>query len=96
MWEGRTGKYLARIYNARAEKAQKRFCSKVLTFFSTQNKKITIYRKTQLFSFLVFFPQESWTPFLATAQVDSSGPTLVSFHCGFLNFKLDDRPPRYI
>ena len=97
MWEGRTGKYLARIYNARAEKAQKRFCSKVLTFFFHSEQEDNNLSKNA--TFLIsgfFFPQESWTPFLATAQVDSSGPTLVSFHCGFLNFKLDDRPPRHI
>ena len=55
MWEGRTGKYLARIYNARAEKAQKRFCSKVLTFFFHSEQEDNNLSKNATFLISGFF-----------------------------------------
>lgn len=66
---------------------------KLFLCFSSQNKRLTIHRKTRLFySFLFSFKfllqsRESAGPdggLFGPAPVNLFGPALASFHCGFL------------
>ena len=55
MWEGRTGKYLARIYNARAEKAQKKILLKSFDFFFDSEQEDNNLSKNATFLISGFF-----------------------------------------